>query len=289
MGKAPAFQFYAADFLIGTVDFTLAELGAYVKLLALSWDKGPLPLDEERRARWLGVSVKDMRRLWTVVGDKWVQIDDGYVNLRLEQQRADREAYVQKQAEKGKRSGESRRKEGTTVEPRLNHGSFPVRTKDEPNTNSSSSSSDHDPHEDRSDRVSRDRDALPPVWRPAGPRRAEKAQRDLSYCLRHCPTDPPWAIAACNAGICIAKYDWQKWQRRKTPQQLQAFVEKWTPLCTGGDKPEKFWPAAFEAEFGTSRPSPPVRDKATQANDAMHEALAIINADFKKAIGDGTH
>lgn len=124
----------------------------------------------------------------------------------------------------------------------------------------------------------------PPAWRR--PEAKTGLMADDAYHKRNCA---PWAYAACRAGVCIPKYLWPKWQKRKSVPELKVFVEKWTPRFTAGDAEEKFWPAAFEAEFGTSRPSPPARDKATQANDAMHEALAIINADFKKAIGDGTH
>lgn len=138
MGKAPAFQFYAADFLIGVGEFSFEERGLYITLLSFSWDKGPLPLDPLRLARLVGTTADDFDRLWVAVGEKWKRTKSGWINERLEEQRAQRDAYVAKQAEKGRRSGDSRR---TTVEPRLNHGSVPVRTEDEPNTNSSTSSS----------------------------------------------------------------------------------------------------------------------------------------------------
>jgi len=33
MSKPPAFQFYASDFLVDTIDLSNEELGAYVRLL----------------------------------------------------------------------------------------------------------------------------------------------------------------------------------------------------------------------------------------------------------------
>lgn len=78
----------------------------------------------------------------------------------------------------------------------------------------------------------------------------------------------------------------------------EARLKAWYPTVIAkysgrpiGDDTFEFWRNEFACWVGTvtSRPSPPVRDKATQANDAMHEALAIINADYQKAIGDGTH
>jgi uncharacterized protein YdaU (DUF1376 family) len=145
VGKAPAFQFYANDFVTGTMELSLEELGAYVRLLALSWDKGPLPLDERRRANLLGVSLSVFRRVWNGIADKWAQTDAGYINLRLEQQRADLEAFQKEQAHRGRLSGESRRrtKAEPKHEPNTNGGSSAVRTEHaterEPNANSSSS------------------------------------------------------------------------------------------------------------------------------------------------------
>ena len=39
-GRAPAFQFYADDFLAGTMTMTNEERGAYISLLCLQWSKG---------------------------------------------------------------------------------------------------------------------------------------------------------------------------------------------------------------------------------------------------------
>jgi len=37
MPKAPAFQFYAQDFLTGVMDLTMDERGLYITLLARQW------------------------------------------------------------------------------------------------------------------------------------------------------------------------------------------------------------------------------------------------------------
>ena len=37
MAKAPAFQFYAQDFLTGVMDLTMEERGIYITLLARQW------------------------------------------------------------------------------------------------------------------------------------------------------------------------------------------------------------------------------------------------------------
>lgn len=141
MGKAPAFQFYAADFLVGTLEMTLQEIGLYIKLLALSWDKGALPNDSARLARLAGIPERDFKALWIMVSEKWELTDAGFINERLEEQRKEREAYAQAQADKGRRSGDARR---LKRELELNTGSTGVqpvlsrkRTEEEPETNSS--------------------------------------------------------------------------------------------------------------------------------------------------------
>lgn len=103
MSKAPAFQFYAADFLIGTLEMSLTEIGLYIKLLSLSWDKGPLPLETSRLARLAGTSEEQFVELWEAVQPKWKRTKAGYINERLEAQRAERKAFADAQAEKAKR------------------------------------------------------------------------------------------------------------------------------------------------------------------------------------------
>ena len=41
--KAPAFQFYAQDFLTGTLHLTMEERGLYITILALQWSKVSIP------------------------------------------------------------------------------------------------------------------------------------------------------------------------------------------------------------------------------------------------------
>lgn len=55
----PAFQFYPDDFLAGTMHFTDAEAGLYIRLLCVQWSKGQLPCDNHMLSsygkgdRWL--------------------------------------------------------------------------------------------------------------------------------------------------------------------------------------------------------------------------------------------
>ena len=43
MSKSPAFQFYAADFMIGIMGMTDEEVGIYIKMLSTQWLHGSLP------------------------------------------------------------------------------------------------------------------------------------------------------------------------------------------------------------------------------------------------------
>ena len=53
--KAPAFQFYAQDFLTGCTYLTNEEIGMYIKMLCKQWSDGRIPI----------------KRLEFLVGAKW--------------------------------------------------------------------------------------------------------------------------------------------------------------------------------------------------------------------------
>lgn len=88
MGCLPYFKFYAADWLSGVLGLTLEEQGAYIRLLAWSWEKGPLPLEDSKRATILGVSQPKLASLWNELSEHWEETEVGFVNERLETERA---------------------------------------------------------------------------------------------------------------------------------------------------------------------------------------------------------
>lgn len=124
-GKAPAFQFYASDFLTGTSIMTLEERGAYVTLLSLQWDAGAIPGDNLTAiGRGLGVSRRKAATLWVVIGGKFTRGADGlWRNDRLEQERRKQADYRQTQSTKGKASADARKEQ-----PKSNRGSTAVAT-----------------------------------------------------------------------------------------------------------------------------------------------------------------
>lgn len=108
MGEAPAFQFYARDFLVSTTRMTTAQVGLYMRALSNQWDSGPLPADEQELARTLISPLAEFRKLWPVVSKKFILTDAGYINRRLEREREKQEAFRLKLSEKGKRGAGKR-------------------------------------------------------------------------------------------------------------------------------------------------------------------------------------
>ena len=143
MGASPAFSFYAKDFLTGTAAMSLAEVGAYVKLLAYQWDAGAVPFLNRDRARILGCSVTQERNVWARISDKFELVEHAYQNERLETER-------RKQAERRERLADNGRLGGRPVKLEVKQtetNSFPVAKPNEnlderlPSSSSSSSSS----------------------------------------------------------------------------------------------------------------------------------------------------
>ena len=104
--KAPAFQFYADDFLAGTADMAAEEVGGYIRLLCHQWSKGGIPSDEERSARIAGLIGSPSIRY---VLAKFTLCDgDMLKNARLEQIRQEQADYKSKQASSGKTGAQKR-------------------------------------------------------------------------------------------------------------------------------------------------------------------------------------
>lgn len=93
-GKAPAFQFYPADWLADArvAAMTLEEEGAYIRLLCFCWREGSLPPEPSTLARLLKVSTDKMAELWSRIEPCFRTGDDG----RLRQRRLDLERMKQR-------------------------------------------------------------------------------------------------------------------------------------------------------------------------------------------------
>jgi uncharacterized protein YdaU (DUF1376 family) len=125
MTKAPAFQFYASDFLTGTTLMSNAEVGLYIRLLCLQAENGSIPDDVERIVRAYG---EEARHLWGGVRPKFNpgSTEGTLVNERLSVVLQARDEFRKRQSEKGKASAASRSSGSTTKQPQTNHGSTTV-------------------------------------------------------------------------------------------------------------------------------------------------------------------
>jgi uncharacterized protein YdaU (DUF1376 family) len=113
MNKPPAFQFYADDFLSGTMNMTDAEVGLYIRLLCVQWSTGSIPNDDEeiRAYSKRGLVEPSLNR----VKSKFEASPDGLLrNRRLEAERLKQTAYRDRQSEFGRRSAEARLNQPST-------------------------------------------------------------------------------------------------------------------------------------------------------------------------------
>jgi len=111
MGKSPAFQFYAAEYLAdeNVALMSLEEEGAYIRALAYCWREGSIPANEEKLSRLLkGASTTVVR----VVANCFHQSptdDQRLVHGRLEVEREKQRIWKEKSAEGGKKSAETKK------------------------------------------------------------------------------------------------------------------------------------------------------------------------------------
>ena len=123
---------YASDFLVDTNDWTVDEVGIYLRLLLSEWVNGELPNDERRLARIAGCSYQKFKKKWSKLECKFeIKNSVFLINKRLEREREKQDNYRKLQAEKGKLGGRPQKSR-----------SFPgALTEQKPNKSSSSSSS----------------------------------------------------------------------------------------------------------------------------------------------------
>jgi len=127
MAQPPSFPFYPADWLTGTLVFTPAEDGVYLRCLCHQWTTGGVPAEAAGLAAVMRVSPAEAKKLWSKIGHKFTRGVDGmFRNDRLERQRAEKQKYHEAQAENGKRSAAARAQRNS------NGGSTAVATMVEP-------------------------------------------------------------------------------------------------------------------------------------------------------------
>lgn len=142
-GRAPAFQFYAKDFLTDSnvIVMSLAERGAYITLICSCWLEGTLPSDVNRLARLCGCPLSAFRKIWPALAPCFRRRGtDRLVHPRLERER-------QKQAEYKQRQSDASRKRWD--KPQASRGNATALPKPSSTSSSSSSSSDFSQKKDQ--------------------------------------------------------------------------------------------------------------------------------------------
>lgn len=93
----PAFLFYPKDFEMSTQHMDLMEKGAYLTLLNYQHQNGSVPSDIKRLSLIWRVSRSDAEELWSVLGEKFPEGEDGKrCNERLCQEITRRKDYSKK-------------------------------------------------------------------------------------------------------------------------------------------------------------------------------------------------
>lgn len=97
--KAPAFQFYADDFLAGTITMTNEEKGAYITLLCIQWSRESLTESDFTRV-CIGMPPHSQR----ICQSKFqIDAEGNFRNPRMETEREKQHQYRQKQTDNAKK------------------------------------------------------------------------------------------------------------------------------------------------------------------------------------------
>ena len=81
--KDPAFLFYSKDWLSGTAEMMPEEKGVFIDLMVHQHQNGSVPIELERIARIVGLSMDDFQRIWKVVGKKYFEEDGRLYNKKM--------------------------------------------------------------------------------------------------------------------------------------------------------------------------------------------------------------
>lgn len=142
MAKAPAFQFYASDFLTDTQSWEAIEVGIYIRLLSNQWVNGSLPNDLKRLSRIAGCDFEDMKKAWVILGFKFsVYNSIELMNDKLEYYREEQQRFKEKQHQNGIKGGRPLKTETQTKpknNPTVNPNDKPSKSQTKPLHTSSS-------------------------------------------------------------------------------------------------------------------------------------------------------
>lgn len=101
--------FFVRDHLAATRHMTLEERGGYMDLLCHAWNSDrPLPKDPQRLAALMGCTMREFRKVWPAVSQKFAEVEGGYINPRLEAERQKSQGLRTKASEKAATAAQAR-------------------------------------------------------------------------------------------------------------------------------------------------------------------------------------
>ncbi len=164
--KRPWFPFYAADWLCdaNVLTMTLAEQGAYIRLLAVQWREGSIPASVGAVSRMIGLHWGDQESQ-EVVANVLLQFEPlpgdetRLINRRLERERQEAEAISAANALNGMKGGRPKKINGEkpVAFDSVNERKANQKRTTKPNESLSQSQSQEDPEESLARRASRER------------------------------------------------------------------------------------------------------------------------------------
>jgi uncharacterized protein YdaU (DUF1376 family) len=185
MGKAPAFQFYAAEYLAdeGVQLLTLEQEGAYIRLLAYCWREGSIPSDPAKLSRLC--KSASIETLSDVLG-LFIPGETGrLLHQRLEDERIKQAEYRKKQSQNGGKGGRPPKQNPDDTQAK-GLGLFgETQTKAKKRSSSAFASSSSTAIESKEQNLSREK-------REGDPRHAECREVITSYWNRHTSLAMPW-------------------------------------------------------------------------------------------------
>lgn len=116
--KLPYVRFYASDWLAGTRGMSAIEVGIYITLLMMMYERcEPIPADNERLARYCGSTRMAFEKVVSslVKDGKITVVDDGYWNERVEKEFNFREKSKEKKIEAARKRWENTNKNNDEV------------------------------------------------------------------------------------------------------------------------------------------------------------------------------
>ena len=109
INKAPAFQFYAGDFLsdLNVQIMTMAQRGIYITLLAMEWIEGSLPSDMKTLKVLCG-QHPNFEDDWNSIKHCFYEENGRIYNRRLESERNNMISYRERMSSNGKKGAKAR-------------------------------------------------------------------------------------------------------------------------------------------------------------------------------------